>query len=166
MYNKEILSKRIKELRQEKNLTQRQLAEKANTTATSISAYEKGQKTPSIEVLCNIATVLETSVDWLCGNEVSKPICTYADIIKSLLSALADIDFIIIDCEDDFEYRFGEIDGTFIDIRDKVIEQFLKEYRKMKSVHDEGIINDDMLNSWLDGQYLKYDIPIADNQEN
>ena len=44
MYNKEILSKRIKELRQEKNLTQQQLAEKANTTATSISAYEKGKK--------------------------------------------------------------------------------------------------------------------------
>lgn len=166
MYNKEILSKRIKELRQEKNLTQRQLAEKANTTATSISAYEKGQKTPSIEVLCNIATVLETSVDWLCGNKVSKPICTYADIIKSLLSALADIDFIIIDCDEDFEYKFGAMDGTFIDIRDNVIEQFLKDYRKIESVYNDGIINNDMFNSWLDGQYLKYNIPIADNPEN
>lgn len=165
MYNKEVLSKRIKELRQKKNLTQRQLAKMANTTPTSVSAYEKGQKTPSIEVLCNIANALETSVDWLCGNKITKPIYTYADVIKSLLSALSNIEFTIIDCDDYYEYRLGEAEGIFLKMDDDVLKQFLKDYRKMESVYNDGIINDDMLNSWLNGQYLKYNIPIADNQE-
>ena len=37
-----LISERIKQKRIECGLTQRALAEKANTTATTISAYEKG----------------------------------------------------------------------------------------------------------------------------
>lgn len=124
MYNKEILSKRIKELRQEKNLTQRQLAEKANTTATSISAYEKGQKTPSIEVLCNIANALETSVDWLCGNTESKGNYTTLDAIRIL----------------------AQINGQF-----GGIITFMAQYQKMYELLSQDKITQSIFDSWLAG---------------
>ncbi len=124
MYHKEILSKRIKELRQEKNLTQRQLAEKANTTATSISAYEKGQKNPSIEVLCNIANALETSVDWLCGNTESKGNYTTLDAIRIL----------------------AQINGQFGDII-----TFMAQYHKMYELLSQDKITQSIFDSWLAG---------------
>lgn len=124
MYKKEILSKRIKELRQEKNLTQRQLAEKANTTATSISAYEKGQKNPSIEVLCNIANALETSVDWLCGNTESKGNYTTLDAIRIL----------------------AQINGQFGDII-----TFMAQYQKMYELLSQDKITQSIFDSWLAG---------------
>ncbi len=127
MYNKEILSKRIKELRQEKNLTQRQLAEKANTTATSISAYEKGQKTPSIEVLCNIANALEASVDWLCGNLTSEGTYTFLGAIITLVQ------------------RGGQLED---------IINFMVQYAKMSELLSADKISQDMFDSWLAGTAL------------
>lgn len=127
MYKKEILSKRIKELRQEKNLTQRQLAEKANTTATSISAYEKGQKTPSIEVLCNIANALETSVDWLCGNLTSEGAYTFLGVIITLVQ------------------RGGQLED---------IINFMVQYAKMSELLSADKISQDMFDSWLTGTAL------------
>lgn len=124
MYNKEILSKRIKELRQEKNLTQRQLAKMANTTPTSVSAYEKGQKTPSIEVLCNIANALETSVDWLCGNTESKGNYTTLDAIRIL----------------------AQINGQFGDII-----TFMAQYQKMYELLSQDKITQSIFDSWLAG---------------
>lgn len=127
MYNKEILSKRIKELRQEKNLTQRQLAEKANTTATSISAYEKGKKTPTIEVLCNIANALETSVDWLCGNLISEGAYTFLGVIITLVQ------------------RGGQLED---------IINFMVQYAKMSELLSADKISQDMFDSWLAGTAL------------
>lgn len=127
MYNKEILSKRIKELRQEKNLTQRQLAEKANTTATSISAYEKGKKTPSIEVLCNIANALETSVDWLCGNLISEGAYTFLGVIITLVQ------------------RGGQLED---------IINFMVQYYKMFELLSADKISQDIFDSWLTGTAL------------
>lgn len=127
MYNKEILSKRIKELRQEKNLTQRQLAEKANTTATSISAYEKGKKTPTIEVLCNIANALETSVDWLCGNLISEGAYTFLGVIITLVQ------------------RGGQLED---------IINFMVQYYKMFELLSADKISQDIFDSWLTGTAL------------
>lgn len=124
MYDKNTLSKRIKELRQKKNLTQRQLAKMANTTPTSVSAYEKGQKTPSIEALCNIANVLETSVDWLCGNLESKGDYTPLDAIRIL----------------------ARIDGQFGDII-----TFMAQYHKMSELLSEEQITQGIFDSWLVG---------------
>ena len=124
MYDKNTLSKRIKELRQKKDLTQRQLAKMANTTPTSVSAYEKGQKTPSIEVLCNIANALETSVDWLCGNLESKGNYTPLDAIRIL----------------------ARINGQFGDII-----TFMAQYHKMYELLSQDKITQSIFDSWLAG---------------
>lgn len=124
MYDKNTLAKRIKELRQKKDLTQRQLAKMANTTPTSVSAYEKGQKTPSIEVLCNIANALETSVDWLCGNTESKGNYTTLDAIRIL----------------------AQLDGHFGDILN-----FATQYLQMSQLLSDDRITQGIFDSWLAG---------------
>lgn len=62
MFNSEVLGKRIKEARQNKGLTQAELADLMNYAAkTNISRFESGKKTPSLEVLDSIATALGTT---------------------------------------------------------------------------------------------------------
>lgn len=54
-------------LRKSKGWTQQQLANKVGLVKSSISAYEKSAKYPSIEVLINLCEVLEVSADYLIG---------------------------------------------------------------------------------------------------
>lgn len=53
-----IFSNNLKKFRKIKKLTQEELAEKLNTTKTSIYNYEKGISFPSVETIYNICTVL------------------------------------------------------------------------------------------------------------
>lgn len=124
MYDKNTLSKRIKRLRLEKDLTQRQLARMANTTPTSVSAYEKGQKTPSVEVLCNIANTLEISVDWLCGNSEFKGNYTPLDAIRIL----------------------AQLDGHLGDVLN-----FITQYLQMSQLLSDDRITQGIFDSWLAG---------------
>ncbi len=63
----EIFTVRLKEARQEKGWTQKQLAEAINTTDDSIFSWEKGRSQPSIELLRKLCKVLEISSDYLIG---------------------------------------------------------------------------------------------------
>ena len=48
---------KIKKLRKEKKLTQKQLADLAGVAISAISAYESGNRYPSYEVLINTLTL-------------------------------------------------------------------------------------------------------------
>ena len=65
-----LLSKRLKELRINNGLTQRELGERVNVTKVSICCYEKNNRTPNIETLMDLADVLETTPNYLLGSEV------------------------------------------------------------------------------------------------
>ncbi len=62
-----VMAKRIKELRNEKKLQQKELAEKIGVKQNSISRYESGIFVPSMEVLVHLAQVLDTTTDYLLG---------------------------------------------------------------------------------------------------
>lgn len=51
----------LKELRKKVKLTQKELAQKVGITASAISLYEKGDRTPSVDNMCKIADVLGCS---------------------------------------------------------------------------------------------------------
>ncbi|NCC69047.1 MAG: XRE family transcriptional regulator, partial [Clostridia bacterium] len=53
------VGKLIFELRRERGMTQKQLAEAASISPTSYIAYERGNKTPPIDVAARIANCLE-----------------------------------------------------------------------------------------------------------
>ena len=62
-----ILGARLQFLRKEAGLTQKQLAERLNMRDNTISQYEKGDRTPSVETQMNIARLFGVSIDFLVG---------------------------------------------------------------------------------------------------
>lgn len=58
---------RLKELRKSKQITQQELAESINLVKSSISAYEKDFKYPSIDVLIKLSNYFNVSCDYLLG---------------------------------------------------------------------------------------------------
>lgn len=61
------IGERIKELRIERELSQKQLADKIGVATNTISQYESGKSKTSIEVLANLAVELDTTTDYLLG---------------------------------------------------------------------------------------------------
>ena len=58
---------RIKELREEKNLLQKDLAKALNSNQRTISNWENGLAQPNIESLILLADFFEVSIDFLVG---------------------------------------------------------------------------------------------------
>lgn len=63
--NQKALGRRIKQAREEKRMTQEQLAECVYVSPTHISVIERGVKAPSLETLIIIANTLDVSTDTL-----------------------------------------------------------------------------------------------------
>ncbi len=62
-----ILGQRLRELREEKGLTQKQFAEKLNIHSVTYLHYEKEHNEPPLALLAEIAKFYEVSVDYLLG---------------------------------------------------------------------------------------------------
>jgi transcriptional regulator with XRE-family HTH domain len=60
-----LLSERVKHLRQERNWTQAELAEKVHVHQKQISTYERGITTPSTDVLMKLAEIFNVTLDYL-----------------------------------------------------------------------------------------------------
>ena len=60
---------RLKELRSEKNLTQKELAACLGLTANCICEWEKGRSEPGIESLQKLVACFDCSIDYLVGIE-------------------------------------------------------------------------------------------------
>ena len=59
--------KRLLELRQEHNLTQKQLAKILNISQRSYSHYETGSRQIPIELLITLADYYDVSIDYIVG---------------------------------------------------------------------------------------------------
>lgn len=163
MYNSEMLAERLKRTREQQNLTQRQLAEKSNITAATISAYEKGAKNPTLQNVMQLSEALNVSIDWLCGNDNNNTsLNNYSDIVLNIVRALDGIYYSIEDVTETYTDNGYYTDETYADIRiyDKVLQKFLFDLQKMVKLLNDGTIDRDILNSWIDGQLKKYDKPI------
>lgn len=80
--------KRIKEARNKAHFTQEVLAEKADIAVTYLGEIERGEKTPSLDVLISLAESLEVSCDYLLRDSVESG-AVYVDAdISSKLSGL------------------------------------------------------------------------------
>ena len=74
MYSKATFAAQFKRLIDERGLTQRSVAERINTTETTISRYVSGDRTPNIETAVELAGVLGVSLDTLVGVEPPAPV--------------------------------------------------------------------------------------------
>ncbi len=68
---KSIVAKNISELRQANGMTQLELAEKINYSDKAISKWERGESTPDVSVLVQIAELFGVTVDYLVREEHS-----------------------------------------------------------------------------------------------
>lgn len=59
----------LKELRIDRNLTQKQLSEMLDLSKNTVCEYEKGRAEPSIETLLKLSGIFGVSVDYLLGRE-------------------------------------------------------------------------------------------------
>lgn len=65
---------KIKSLRTQRNLTQKQLADLSGVTVSAISSYEAGNRYPSYDVLISLARIFHVSTDYLLGLENLKTV--------------------------------------------------------------------------------------------
>lgn len=61
--------KRLREIRQEKGITQKELANLLSTTQSTIGKYEREELEPNVETIINICKIFNVSADYLLGSE-------------------------------------------------------------------------------------------------
>lgn len=162
-------SERIKELRNEKKLSQAGFASLICTNQSTLSAYESGDRLPPYETLVIIAQQCLVSIDWLCGLSDKKSIQTkfetYSDILK-LLMTLDSLDNIFISLYNKLHISndYNEKYNTFIiDIDDKNITDFYNEWMDIKTLCSKTPSGSMLYDIWLKDALKRYNIPLQKN---
>lgn len=85
-------SEKLRVLREARNLTQKQVADRVDISKAMISAYETASKAPSIDVLIRLARLYGVSVDYLVCVDAQKVIdvSELDDDTVALVSALVE----------------------------------------------------------------------------
>lgn len=61
------MKSRLRDLREDKDLTQREMAQILNMSQTGYSKYETGENDIPISILIKVALFFDTSIDYLVG---------------------------------------------------------------------------------------------------
>ena len=86
--NQKAIGRRIKTARENKRLTQEQLAELVDLSPMHVSVIERGVKLPKLETLINIANVLDVSADVLLQDVVNNQTKLCASEASELIKQL------------------------------------------------------------------------------
>jgi len=79
-----IMGERIRELKKEKKMSTKALAEAVGVDYSSMNAYERGTRTPPIDVTIDIASMLDCDVTYLIDSEQEHPRLNYLGASKEL----------------------------------------------------------------------------------
>ncbi len=72
MAEKATFGERLKQLREEHDLTQQALADQLQTVRSTINKYEKNTRKPEYDTLVKIADLFNTTTDYLLGRTEEK----------------------------------------------------------------------------------------------
>ncbi|MCU7192404.1 helix-turn-helix domain-containing protein [Turicibacter sanguinis] len=113
------LGKRLKSLRQQRGLLQKQVATQLGITESGYGFYEQGKRTPDSEMLKKIAAIYDVSADYLLG--IDKPLTqehltTINDAINTHLGE--DISIMFKDINNWDEEKIKKL-KTFIELIDE-----------------------------------------------
>ena len=67
MFLNGVIEMKLRELREQKGVIQKEVADAIGCTATVYSRYERGEREPDISTLCSLADYFEVSTDVLIG---------------------------------------------------------------------------------------------------
>lgn len=169
-----ILGKRIKELRTSLKKTQREFASLVGCTAATLSAYENGSKSPSLEIVKSIAEKCDVSIDWLCGlsskpnnDDIPK---TYSEVIEIFIN-LEKAHICCIKPEGIYKWSKPHEKGELLQayghltFYDMTLAKFLKDWSGTKELHDKKTIDDNLYKLWIKQQLETYLRPFSSEDE-
>lgn len=78
----------LRQLRTEKNISSYKLADILHVSRTCVTNYERGIRTPSYELLVDIANIFNVSIDYLLGRTTDR---RTSDQILEEYSVIADV---------------------------------------------------------------------------
>ena len=67
MFLSGVIEMKLRELREQKGVTQKEVATAIGCTPTVYARYERGEREPDISTLCSLADYFEVSTDTLIG---------------------------------------------------------------------------------------------------
>ena len=87
------LAKKLRDLRLKSKLSQKEVAKRLGISASIVSAYETGERTPSVEILLALASLYKCSSDYLLGLERTIPQRTLdvTDLTEEQINALQEL---------------------------------------------------------------------------
>lgn len=175
------LSYNIRYLRKESNLTQKELADKANISFRTIQNYENGLTPPSLKTIEKIALALGVSVERLISKYVFDNNTTATDILERMTKVtkfkeninnliLTDIIFDIIDLEIQYKNRTLKevvLDKSLggrnnIDYNTKYYLVKIMLEKKLQSTIDE--LRNDMIDNYTDFKKIYRSKDLSTNQ--
>lgn len=92
MTEQESFIKKLSILLEEKNITQRELAEKINVTEVTISRYLSGERSPRIEIVSKIAEFFGVTIDSLLGKEETSSVDTNDEKLMAFWEEYKDLE--------------------------------------------------------------------------
>ena len=78
-----IFATRLKQKREEKELSMQELSDAIGTSKATISRYESGKRDPNLKIVMRIADYFKIPLEWLCGLEEAK-LDDFIDIYNGL----------------------------------------------------------------------------------
>ncbi len=127
-----MFEKRLKKLRTEKNLTQKELGEKINLNGSTISFYERGKRIPDYKTLNQLADFFNVSTDYLIGRMNTRNHRT-----KKIINQLPNQVLTEADCNQDVFLHFIEILAKSIrlGVELEYIAEVIKTINKIKMIN-------------------------------
>lgn len=82
-----MLAKRLRELREENEYTQKDIADKIGLTKSAYGYYERGKSVPDAQTLVQLSKIFDVTTDYLLGlSEDKKPIEDITERLRKITS--------------------------------------------------------------------------------
>lgn len=130
------INEKLKKLRTEQGLSQKELAELLNITQASVSDYERGLRPLKMSIIQAYAEIFGVDMEYL------NPISDGMDMhdILTVLFALDDRISLNIECRPSGK--------SYIMFQTGIMDEFLLEWKEMKSKLTHGLISKDQYDQW------------------
>lgn len=165
-------------LRKARNEEQRSVAAKVGISASALSAYEKGQRAPSIDQAIRLADYYGVSLDDLCGLSSGAPAmpenATKADVAR-MVTALCESGMLIeLDPIDEIGIRncinlhskdlvsklpsnSTSVHGMLLAIGGSWLYKFAEKYKGLLKLYYDGDIDKEVLQAWKEKKFAEYE---------
>lgn len=151
-----VFVERLKRLRAENNMSQKEFSDLVGVTQQTLSGYETGKMKPPFDVLVNIAKSTRVSLDWLCGlSDRMNPddeYKLYSDVFRQL---------IVLGAKSGMGVSTAHISGkdqSVIIYPDTVAQKFLPGWGKMLELMRSDVIDYELYLSWADAYLDKFKV--------